>query len=180
MTSRLSTAIAIMLALVAIEMSGCFYSSFWRNDGPSQSQGVVVSLVSQRCSFEPPWTRPNQGRGFLDIWMRLRIRNDTQQSVTMDPQQMRLFVNDVAVDSTPAVAGSRHLAPSKADNVDVRFRQAANVGCDTQMSLSLKDCFLVGTQRIGLRPVTFVAAEPGSETFEGNAAPSQGFVVTTD
>lgn len=180
MPSRCPTAISTLLGLVLIGTSACFYSPFLRNDGPSQSQGVAVSLARQRCSFDPPWTRPDQSRGYLDLWMRLQVRNDTQQIITIDPQQMRLLVRNFAVDKTAIVGEIRRLAPSKTDNVDVRFRQEGDFGCNAQMSLSLKECIRVGTQPIKLRPVTFISDAHGSESSEDTAAPSQGFVVTTD
>ena len=169
MSPHRPTAISTLLGLIlTAEMSGCLYSPFFRSDGPSQFQGVSVSLARQRCSFEPPWSRPDQSRGYIDLWMRLRIRNDSPQIVTIDPQKMRLIEGTFVVDK-PETGGQIHrLAPAEMENVDLRFRKQADFGCNAQMSLSLDQSIRVGPRLIPLRAVTFVADVREEDDYGGS------------
>lgn len=158
------------LAVWLIGGSSCLTSPFLSTNGPSQAQGVRVSLARQRCNYDPAGTRPDQGRGELDLWMRIRVSNQTGQVITVDPRQVQLVPGNAAGDRPSSAGAARAVAPSETADVDVRFRQQGNGGCSARMSLNLDRCVEEEGRSVPLRPVVFVA---GSNSGDGTGAVDQ-------
>jgi hypothetical protein len=150
---------AAVLGLVGVVTVGCFNSSFLRNDGPTQAQGVTVALVSQRCDFEPDWDAQREDGSYpnrLDIGLRIVVENQTPQPITIDPRNLRILAGGAAAEPSQA-PGSLSIRPGARESFDVRFRRQGDLACNAQLSLSLDKVVQAGSQPVPLRSVAFVA-----------------------
>jgi hypothetical protein len=148
-----------LLAFVVVSNMGCFNSPFVRNDGPAQAQGVTVSLISERCDFEPDWDAQREDGSYpnrLDIGMRIVVENQTPQPITIDPHNLRIVGGGSAAEPSRAPE-SRSIKPGARESFDVRFRRQGDLACNAPLSLALDKLVQVGNQPVPLRSVSFVA-----------------------
>lgn len=175
--TSISRFVGLSLAVWLLGGSSCLTSPFLSTSGPSQAEGVRVSLARQRCNFNPAGTRPDQSRGDLDVWMRLKVTNETHQVITVDPRRVQLVSGNAAGDRPLVAGGARSVLPSHTENIEVRFRQQGNSGCAERMSLNLDQCVEEEGRSVPLRPVAFIAGgnsndgTGGDETGVFNKAP---------
>jgi hypothetical protein len=141
-------------------VGGCYSSSFVRNDGPVRGGGIAITLVGQRCDFSPDFSEPQEIGGSvsnrLDLGIRVAVENDSQETITVAPENLRLVVAGV---SDPPMTAPQPLqvAPGATAKVDVRFQHRGDLGCNANLSLGLEKVVLSGARPVELRPVSFVA-----------------------
>jgi hypothetical protein len=151
---------AMLLASMILAASGgCFSAPFARNDGPVSAEGVVVSLVGQRCDFSPDANGEGDEEGNypnrLDLEIRVAIRNDTHETLTVQPESLRLVVPG---SSAPPVGPPHALqvGPGATVNVNVHFDHQGDLACNSSLALALANTILIGGRPLTLRPVSFV------------------------
>jgi hypothetical protein len=149
-----------MLLISIVGASGCLSTPFVRSDGPVSAEGVTVSLVGQRCDFSPDFngeededegSYPNR----LDLEIRIAIRNDTHETLTVLPKSFRL----VGADKPHSPVGpprTLRVEPGAKIDLNVRFEHRGDVGCNASLGLILANGILVGDRPLGLRPVSFI------------------------
>ena len=142
-------------------LGGCYNTSFVRNDGPVRGGGVAITLVGQRCDFSPDFNVPQENTSTipnrLDLGIRVAVENDSQDTITVAPENLRLLVGG-ASDAPMTAPGPLQVAPGATANVSVRFQHRGDLGCNANLSLGLEKVVLAGSRPVELRPVSFVAS----------------------
>src|SRR5689334_8464188 len=134
--------VSIAALAAALATSGCLASSFVRTDGPAQAGGVTVALVDHRCSMDEDYSTY---RTMLILGMRVSVRNDTPEPITVHPDQLRLMAQGLAAKPTFAPE-ARVVAPGATEYVRVEFQRPGDLGCDAELSLALDGAIQHGTQ----------------------------------
>jgi len=139
---------------------GCYNTSFVRNDGPVRGGGVAIAVIGQRCDFSPDFNDnapeanavlPNR----LDLGVRVAIENESGETITVTPQNLRLLVGN-ASDAPMVAPEPLEIAPGGKAKVSLRFQHRGDVGCNANLSLALDKVVVTGVHALELRPVSFV------------------------
>jgi hypothetical protein len=139
--------------------TGCYSSAFVRNDGPVRGNGVVVSLVGQRCDFEPDMSSGDETTGYanrLDLGIKLAVENDTPETITVRPENFRLILGD-ATDPPAVTVQPLNVAPGATTKLNLSFQHRGDFGCNANLSLGFANVIVAGAHPVELKPLAFVA-----------------------
>lgn len=145
-------------AAIAVLGVSCMQSPVLRNDGPVAAEGVIVSMVGQRCVSEAT-ADPDEGTfgEFLDLGVELQIQNNTAQPIAFRPRNVQLVLGP-DTDTPVEAEDSRTVAPQGKEIVRITFQRGATKGCSQPMTLVLNNAVQIGNHPIPLKRISFVAS----------------------
>lgn len=143
-----------LLSLLACAASGCFAAPV-RSSGPSESNGVQMSILGQFCedSIQPA----DNDLGTLRMRLKIAVANRGDDLVSFDPERVKLVAPN-GISPEPVEADSpTTIAPGETKVKQVRFMSRISVKCTQEMQLDPRDSIVAGKARIPLHPIAFVA-----------------------
>ncbi len=147
----------LLLLSSCLASTSCFAPPA-RSSGPSESDGVQMSIVSQYCedSAEP---EDFAGSEVVQLRMKIAVANRGKGEVGFDPDRLRVIAPD-RVSPSPVAADSRFVvAPGETKVAAVRFMTRGSLKCKEEMKLDPSDSLVAGTKHLPLLPIAFVAKD---------------------
>jgi hypothetical protein len=153
----MKTIVGLVACAMVIGFVGCADRPFVRADPPVTSDGIIMSLVGQKCGREA-WY---ENYDVLNLEMVVRVTNRTSSPVDIVPSQMRLLARGnsfVPRSSRPEWEDAPlELQPNASTDVRVNFQRWGNAKCDEEMQLSPGRSMEISGKDVTLPPLAFAA-----------------------
>lgn len=134
--------ILVLLSMMAMGLAGCAWDAgYQKTAGPTLSRdGVEVRVVGQECYLNRSADEVVRIDGDqLDIKVKLQVRNDTNVSLTVYPEEITLVDSEVqggpSTQSHPASAFT--VDPGASKRFALWFTKEGELDCSAELALQL-------------------------------------------
>lgn len=143
-----------MISTIAAVNTGCFAPPA-RSSGPSEAQGVELTIVSQYCEEEsdPDW-EDNQ---VVQLRMKIGVTNKSKANVEFYPDRLRVVAPNHVSPAPVAADSSVIVQPGETKVAAIRFMNRGSLKCREEMRLDPSDGLVSGAKLVPLRPIAFQA-----------------------